>query len=126
NRPVLREAGCSPSGKEDLWPGFQAILVASAADIGDLFQRSKIFVVDVELIVSIRQLEVGAARLRDYIELSASRFLKCRKRFRPRNTPAREVFAGNGNQLLKTERLIHEGIRRNIDKAPDARFAGNA
>src|ERR1051325_6857539 len=55
----------------------QASFVTRPADIGDLFQRNEILVVDLKLIISICQLEVGGSRLCDDIELSASHLLKC-------------------------------------------------
>src|SRR5439155_10576728 len=91
----------------------------------DLFQRSEILAVDIELVVSIRQLEVRTARLRDYIELSTPRFLKCRKRLGSGNTAAHKIFSGERDQLLNTKRLIHKRIGRNVHIAMDARFAGN-
>ena len=107
-------------GNEHIRRALQTSFVSRAADISDLFQRSEILAVDLELVVSIRQLEVSGARLRDHIELSASRFFKSRKRFGRRSTATHQIFAGDRNQLLDGKRLIHERIRRNIDKAPHA------
>ena len=60
-------------GNEHIRRALQTSFISGAADIGDLLQRGKVFAVDLELVISIRQLEVGSARLRDHIELSAPR-----------------------------------------------------
>ena len=66
------------------------------------------------------------ARLGDHVELSTSRFLKCRERL-SRSTPSsHKIFSSDGDQLLESERLIHKCIWRYIDKAPYAGFTGNA
>src|SRR5439155_9526547 len=98
----------------------QTGLVPGAADISDLPQRRKIFIVDLELVIGVRQLEIGGARLRDHVELSPPRFLKCRERLGCRNPAAYKVFPRDGDQLLDAERLIHEGIRRYVDKTAHA------
>src|SRR5206468_2012602 len=66
--PGLLQLAIICLGNERVRRGLQTSFVTRAADVGNLFKRSKIFAVDLELVVSIRQLEIGGARLRDYIE----------------------------------------------------------